>query len=360
MKYLFIVQGEGRGHLTQAIALSNILRKNNHQVVGVLVGKCKARAIPEFFLEKIGAPVKTYHSPNFIWNKNNTDVQLLRTVVYNLRAGKLKKFNKSMEMIHEEISIKQPDVVINFYEILAGLTNLRFNEEVPFISIAHQFLIMHPKYKYGKGTEQGKLYLRLNALICSIGSVKKLALSLYPIKDSIQKRIAVVPPLLREEVLNLKPTNENYILGYMVSNGYAAEVIKWHKENPEQEIHIFWDKKDEEEELVVDNNLTFHKINDTKFLEYMAGCKAYITTAGFESVCEAMYLGKPIMMIPTHIEQEINALDASEAGAGIVSKSFNLTELLDYSKQPLRHKSDITHWIEESENYYIRHLTTLV
>ena len=32
MKFLFIVQGEGRGHLTQAITLEEILRRNGHEV----------------------------------------------------------------------------------------------------------------------------------------------------------------------------------------------------------------------------------------------------------------------------------------------------------------------------------------
>lgn len=45
----------------------------------------------------------------------------------------------------------------------------------------------------------------------------------------------------------------------------------------------------------------------------MAGCKAYASTAGFESVCEAMYLGKPILMVPAHIEQDCNAYDAKKA-----------------------------------------------
>ena len=31
MKVLFIVQGEGRGHLTQAITLEEILRRNGHE-----------------------------------------------------------------------------------------------------------------------------------------------------------------------------------------------------------------------------------------------------------------------------------------------------------------------------------------
>ena len=39
MKFLFIVQGEGRGHLTQAITLEEMLLRNGHEVVEVLVGK---------------------------------------------------------------------------------------------------------------------------------------------------------------------------------------------------------------------------------------------------------------------------------------------------------------------------------
>ena len=53
MKMLFIIQGEGRGHLTQALSLRRKLADEGHQVVGVLVGKSPARRIPDFFMEKI-------------------------------------------------------------------------------------------------------------------------------------------------------------------------------------------------------------------------------------------------------------------------------------------------------------------
>ena len=46
MKVLFIVQGEGRGHLTQAITLEEILRRNGHEVVEVLVGKSNTLRLP--------------------------------------------------------------------------------------------------------------------------------------------------------------------------------------------------------------------------------------------------------------------------------------------------------------------------
>ena len=42
MKILFIIQGEGRGHLTQALSLRQKLTDEGHQIVGVLVGKSPA------------------------------------------------------------------------------------------------------------------------------------------------------------------------------------------------------------------------------------------------------------------------------------------------------------------------------
>ena len=70
---------------------------------------------------------------------------------------------------------------------------------------------------------------------------------------------------------------------------------------------FLWDKKDQRAEVKIDDCLSFHQLDDTLFLRYMSGAKAYATTAGFESVCEAMYLNKPVLMVPTHIEQACNA-----------------------------------------------------
>ena len=84
MKVLFIAQGEGRGHLTQALTLEKMLRDHGHEVVEILVGKSKSREIPEFFLQKAKAPVYQFKSPNFLPSKDNKCIGLSRSVLYNL------------------------------------------------------------------------------------------------------------------------------------------------------------------------------------------------------------------------------------------------------------------------------------
>lgn len=51
-KVLFVVQGEGRGHMTQAISMKQILEGNDFQVCGVLVGSSNRREIPHFFIQQ--------------------------------------------------------------------------------------------------------------------------------------------------------------------------------------------------------------------------------------------------------------------------------------------------------------------
>lgn len=161
---------------------------------------------------------------------------------------------------------------------------------------------------------------------------KKLALSFREMEDDEEAYVRVVPPLLRREVLSCEGTEGDYLHGYMVNSGFGENILHWHSAHPEIPLHFFWDKQDEAEVCRVDDTLSFHQLDDVKFLRYMAGCKAYATTAGFESVCEAMYLGKPLLMVPAHIEQDCNAYDAFRSGAGVISEEFDLERLLDFSE----------------------------
>ena len=362
MRLLFTVQGEGRGHLTQAISLADMMRRNGHEIVDVLVGKSHSRELPEFFYKRIKAPVTIYETPSLIFNKDKKHIDKARTFMHNANVKKLMYYGGSIELIRRHINESRPDILVNFYEILPGFAQVRYRIDTPYVNIGHQYLLKHPDYAHGKEEGQTHTILRLHATLNSVGATKTLALSFYPMKSFSREHLIVVPPLLRKEVLELKPTVGDYILGYMLNQGYENEVLAWHRKNPDVKLHFFWDKKDAPETLVVDDTLTLHRINDELFLHYMAGCKGYITTAGFESVCEALYLNKPIMMIPAHIEQEINAADAESFGGGITGNSFDLTRLLAYIEEKQTHPDNhsFQEWVCSAEEIFINQLTSIL
>lgn len=331
MKFIFVVQGEGRGHLTQALSLKDILRSNGHEVVDVLVGKSPNREIPSFFKEKIGVDITTFSSPNFCPSKDNRRFSLLRSVGYN--ACLAPQYLSSLLLIRRHIVESEADVVVNFYEILCGLACGMLSVGKPVISIAHQYLFLHPSFSMPGVEKTAEAMLRLFTRITALGSTAKMALSIRNLPDDPSHRIKVVPPLLRPEALNAVRHHGEYIMGYILNAGFYQDVMAWHNEHPNTVLHFFWDKKDAPAEWRVDSTLTFHTIDDKKFLQYMAGCKAFATTAGFESVCEALYMGKPAMMIPAHIEQLCNALDAEREMVGFKSDTFDISRLKVFARE---------------------------
>jgi uncharacterized protein (TIGR00661 family) len=357
---MFIVQGEGRGHLTQAIALAQMLRRHGHEVVEAMVGKNPNRTLPEFFAEKIGAPVTTFDSPSFDYGRGGKRGLVAKSIFVNTTPGKLELWRKSIRNIVGRIDAVGPDVVVNFYEMLLGVAHLIHRLRVPVVSVGHQFLVDHPDYAHRSRSDQGQFALRLNNMLCSFGTTKTLALSFYPMADFYRDRLAVVPPLLRSELFELEPHDGGYILGYVLNPAYADEVTEWHRRHPEVQLHLFWDKRDAPPALEMTPGLTFHRIDDREFLQYMAGCSGYATTAGFESVCEALWLGKPALLVPAHIEQEINAQDAAGIGAGIAASDFDLSQLVDFIPRYEADTAAFREWVARGEELFVRHLTTLV
>ena len=188
---------------------------------------------------------------------------------------------------------------------------------IEMICVAHQYILLNPNYKTSAEQDVKYYFLRMLSRITSNRAARILALSFRDMPDAPHKRIVTVPPLLRPEVFAVEPTQGDYIHGYMLNPGYYDEVARWHFKNPDVPLRFFWDKKDVEDEMRVDEKFTLYRLNDEKFLQSMAGSMAYATTSGFESLCEALYYRKPILMIPVHVEQEFTAYDASLSGAGI-------------------------------------------
>jgi len=356
MKYLFVVQGEGRGHFTQALSLKSMLERNGHEVVAVMVGGSAKRRLPDFFTNKINSEIIQFQSPNFLPTPKGKQSFLFVSILYNITV--LPIFLQSILTIRHTILDHQPDVVINFYELLCGITYGLFNPGPPMINVAHQYYFLTPAFKYtGKNINQFKL-LNFYTRLTSINSFKILALSFREEKTLQYGKIAIVPPLLRKEVLHQQTSEGDYIHGYMINTGFAKELIQWSKNNPNQKLHFFWDKKNGKRTEKITPKLSLHQLSDALFLQFMAYSKAYATTGGFESVCEAMYMQKPVLMVPTHIEQECNVLDAIHSGAGVSSNKFDLDLLIGFVPS-YKKTMAFNYWSRTAENSFMLELTSL-
>ncbi len=127
-------------------------------------------------------------------------------------------------------------------------------------------------------------------------------------------------------------------------------------------MDCFWDNPTRKETYHYSDSLTFHPIDAENYLAKMTECAGLISTAGFESVAEAMYLGKPAMMVPVpnHIEQMINAFDGEMSGAGIGATSFDLSIFKNYLPSHVSVKDQYQEWVDKSQSLMAGHLADLI
>ena len=357
-KFLFVVQGEGRGHLTQAISLREILEEAGHEIVAIMVGLPTNRTIPSFFFDEISCPIISFENPSLTYSSNKENLSVSKTIWKGISG--IGRFSKSIRKIDEIVQTYQPDAIINFYDLLTGIYNFFYRPTIPMICVGHQYLLLKKDFIFPKNSAIDKFFLNLNTQITALRATKKLALSFNKRENDEENKITVVPPLLRSAIKKMfsQKSDEPFILVYMTIPAMADRLIKWHQQNPKTVIHCFCDRIQAEDEFKCEANLTFHKINGQKFLDKMQQCAGLVTTAGFESVSEAMYLGKPVMMIPVknHFEQACNALDGSFAGAGIEGKVFNLTQFIDYLPKYKNISSIFNEWQNQDRKLFIKEI----
>jgi uncharacterized protein (TIGR00661 family) len=327
MKLMFCVLGEGRGHMTQAMAVKEMAEAAGHQVVAVTLGVSAQRQVPDYFEAAMKVPVRRLPTLEFKYNDNRS---VSKTATLAGVISHIPGYVRILRQLDDVVRETQPEVILNFFEPMAAFFALTRRRRPPVVAIGHQFMFLHPGYlvsapQLWKQQLSLKLYTRL------LGArATKLALSLYEAPDLPEKRIIVGPPILRRQLFELKANPDgDFVLVYLLNYGYAEQIIQWSEKNPQTKLHCFYDKPGAAGEVQHSPSLWFHRLDGEKFLRMMAECRQVVSTAGFESVCEAAWLGKPLFLVPVenHIEQQLNALDAQQFGIGIAGNSFNLDRL---------------------------------
>ena len=316
LRVLFVVQGEGRGHLTQALAAAEMLRAAGHAVVGALVGASGRRTVPAFFRDAVGAPTGTYVSPNFVAGRQGA-IRPAATLARALRDGPACR--ASLDRLADAVERTEPDVIVNFYEALVGAYALVRSLDVPVVAVGHQFMMAHPTYPSVRVQPLQRAALAAYTRLAGARAAVRVALSFYPAADQPERRVRVVPPLLRSRLFGLRRSvpAERRLLAYVMEPALGARLAAWSDRTPGVRVDCFSDLP----ARVHSPRLAFHALSGDRFLDRMAAASGVVCTAGFESVSEALWLGTPALMlpVPNHVEQRCNAVDAVAVGAGMAT-----------------------------------------
>jgi hypothetical protein len=309
----FVVQGEGRGHMTQALAAAAHLRDAGHEIGPVLVGRSPFRSVPDYFVRRIDAPVEAFEAPTQVPDADGRGVSVGATARDAL--ARLPGFVEAGRAIHRATA--GVDLVVNFLDLVCGLSRVVFRSRVPAVAVAHNYVFLHPSLAHAPGPRRARRAVTGYARATALGSRRLLALSFDPLPGADTGRLTIAPPLLRPGLADRTSREEGHLLAYALNAGYADLLAGWHRRNATVTVHCYVDGGAAALASTPAAGFHAHELDQDRFLRHLEGCRAYVGTAGFESVCEAFHLGKPALVIPTagQFEQSLNAWDAERIGA---------------------------------------------
>ena len=301
--------GEGRGHAVRVLTLVEHLRRE-HELVLFAPGDAHD------FLDK------TYGDGRV------ENVRLLRVsgVKFRYTGGKLDLFKSTagamkfawrelptlVDALRHRIDVEQPDLAISDFE--PTLPRAARMAGLPWMSIDHQHVLL------AYDLSSLPFLLRRYAWWMSWavrwyygwGDYTPVASSFYT--PSLKRgfgHVRQVGPMLRSEIVSTVPSNDDFLLSYLRSNTppEVVEVLA----NCGWRVRIYGLG-----ERPAVGRLTFHVIDEHRFVADLASCAGLVSAAGNQLLGEALYFGKPVFAIPEgmHHEQQINAHFLRQMGAG--------------------------------------------
>lgn len=159
--------------------------------------------------------------------------------------------------------------------------------------------------------------------------------------------------MLRNEIYETNITDEKFILVYLCNEGYLKDIKRLSKDvDLNFKVYLNIDKQE-----VINGKLTLYPLSNT-FLNNMSKSTAIMMSSGFESVCEARYFNKPVLLVPiqNQYEQKCNAFDATRNNFGLYSKNYDVDKLLDYIDEYNKDNYGYVEWLKKSKEKIISNL----
>lgn len=338
------------GHLTQSLALRSILERNGHSVESVFIGSNLFKAPNPLIKEKT---YRSFLSPVFLSRFDKKGISLIPTFLLNLLLSPLYIF--SICRIACKIRASDADAIVVFYDLVGQLGSFFSFSGKPVYSISHHFFFNHPVFKFPKERKTERMMLLFHSYLASLGARKRFALSFSDETSIPEKKLFVLPPLIRSEILENKDIAEDHVLVYSLQKGFLEAVCSLAKRYPKKKFEVFLHSLNSEKKLP--ENLSVSLVSYEGFKKSLLTSSMVICTSGFETLAEAIYLNKPLIIVPSknHFEQYCNSLDAKRISAASVFDDFISIEIPE-TKNNLAFVP-FKEWIQKADEMFLLHLS---
>lgn len=312
-RIIYALSGQGRGHASRVMAVSDELRARGHEILFCCGGT--AREI----LTMKDEPVIAVPSLRQVMEGN--EVRVLDTLRSNWQA--IVNLDAIVSSLADRFAACEPDLVITDFEAFSHRAASRLG--VPVISFNHQQIVTETRYslpvKYRLDALLTELAVRL--IVPHKPELTLITSFFYPKLRSPETTV-LVPPIIRPAVQELTPTRGEHVLVYYNHTDGAEHVLQTLREVDVPFIVYNFDRPAGRRQYP---NVRFKEPCIDEFLNDLASSRAVISTAGFTLTSETLYLGKPLLVAPNRgiFEQTLNALFLERDGLGAAVMNRPLT-----------------------------------
>jgi uncharacterized protein (TIGR00661 family) len=306
MRILYGVCSDGLGHAMRACVLSEALASRGHELLFAAFGRPAAllRARGHDVLEVRGLTCAFEGSAirrgQTVWRALSGTPERVR---HNARAA-----------LHA-VKAFAPELTLTDFSGFACYAKLLTGTRV--ISIDHQHVIdrfRHPR-EITRGIRGDFELARATVRAKTPGCDRFLVTSFYfpELRPRAAGSTSLTGPLLRSEVLRLRPTRGEHVVVYQTAPG-CTELLECLAAVRDVPFRVYGAGAPQKL-----RNVELLAFDPARFLEDLASSRALVANGGFSALSEAVYLGKPVLSVPVahQGEQELNAAWLEYLGLGL-------------------------------------------
>jgi uncharacterized protein (TIGR00661 family) len=302
------VCGEGRGHATRIATLVEHLMREHDVLVYTsadALGFLRAR----FAAEATGR-VEIREIPGIVFQYTGGRLDVMRSIATGLDY-QARQLGPLVDRLIRELDSFGADLAMTDFE--PALPRAASREGIPLVSVDHQHFLLAYDLDALPWSLQWNAWFMSHAVWLYVAEAADTVVSAFfrpPLRRGWE-HVVQVGPLLRDAIARAVPRDDGYVVSYLRRHTPFSAIEALADCGMPVKVYGLGHRDHV-------GNVSFHMIDEQRFIEDLAGCSAVVAAAGNQLIGEALHLGKPLMVLPerAHAEQMMNSHFLAGMGCG--------------------------------------------
>jgi uncharacterized protein (TIGR00661 family) len=342
MKILYGVVGEGMGHATRSHPILHHLNKSHE--VHIVTSARGYDYLSRFFDNVTEIEGYEFHIEDNVLDRKATIKNFFRSLP--------EKTAKNVVSFFESVTSYSPDVILSDFESFSYTVG-KFHD-TPIISIDNMQIIDRCNIEIP--TKYLEDFLIAKTLVKNkLSGCYHYLISTFFFPEIQKENTSLYPPIVRDEILKIRPTDDGHFLVYQTStsNKSLIKILK----DIDYPFIVYGYKKAERV-----GNIEFKKFSKRGFIDDLSGARGVIANSGFSLIGEALYLKKPYFAIPVknQFEQVLNGIYLTKLGFGTSYNRFGKKKILDFINELDKYNENLSKFKHDGNKKILKKVDKLL